>query len=163
MVKSLFYMTLTHTICNSMHTEVQGGSYPVDGAPPPKVCQMSCWCNYHNQFTMPSTTKHCVNTHLSRAWRVQHKFVSLSLHLLWKSVFLKWSTQKLSRHGLLPSHIQSGVTTDLRGRPSTCAVHPSLRLEHTTIKENLMDSNQELWLYMAIFLWENVLRKPVGT
>ena len=21
---------------------------------------MSCWCNYHNQFTMPSTTKHCV-------------------------------------------------------------------------------------------------------
>ena len=63
-----WYMTLTHTICNSMHTKVQEGSYPVDGAPPPKVCQMSCWCTYHNQFTyghlQPNIMSH-VNTHLS--------------------------------------------------------------------------------------------------
>ena len=88
----------------------------------------------NNQSLLPSTTKHCVickhtpEPSMKSATTTQ---ISLPVTTLVMKTGLPETDENglptnLSRHGFLPSHIQSGVTTDLRDRHSTCAGHPSL-------------------------------------
>ena len=51
-----------------------------------------------------------------------------------------------------PSRIQSGVTTDLRGRPSTCAVYQSLMLCYgLDYSTSLL--RKTLWLAVKIYVY----------